>query len=170
LGLETAIVSPSFDEGLRRLSFSLGFFAGGSWDAVELDLVDRADGKAGVGALVPERVGPMPFAVASLYLRILAVETLEVKWNTETAWSSGCWLEIDGRQSPKKQNALLMFAWSPAAEVSKSKSADPQLKRLSRAMVNALEKQQWTISAMLVKWMQCLGGDVTMVAAQTAHC
>jgi hypothetical protein len=36
----------------------------------------------------------------------------------------------------------LMFAWSPAAEVSKSKSADPQLKRLSRAMVNALEKQQ----------------------------
>lgn len=38
LGLETAIVSPSFDDGLRRLSLSLGRFAGGSGSVFELDL------------------------------------------------------------------------------------------------------------------------------------
>jgi hypothetical protein len=79
LGRETAIVSPSLDEGLRRLSFSLGFFAGGSWDVLELDLVVFADGKTGVAAFATERDERMPFAVASLYLWILAVETLEVK-------------------------------------------------------------------------------------------
>jgi hypothetical protein len=66
------MVSPSLDEGLRRLSFSLGFFAGGSWDVLELDLVVFANGKTGSGAFATERDGRMPFAVASLCLRILA--------------------------------------------------------------------------------------------------
>lgn len=58
-------MSPSLDEGLRRLSFSLGFFAGGSCDVLELDLVVLADGKTGVGAFAPERDGRMPSEVAS---------------------------------------------------------------------------------------------------------
>jgi hypothetical protein len=36
----------------------------------------------GVRPLTPE--GPMPFSVASLYLRIFALDILVVKWNTET--------------------------------------------------------------------------------------
>ena len=58
-------MSPSLDEGLRRLSFSLGFFAGGSWDVLELDLVGLADGKTGLGAFATERDGRMLSAVAS---------------------------------------------------------------------------------------------------------
>ena len=48
------------------MSFSLGFFAGGPWDVLELDLVVLADGKTGVAAFATERDGRMPFAVASL--------------------------------------------------------------------------------------------------------
>ena len=58
-------MSPSLDEGLRRLSFSLGFFAGGSWDVLELDLVVLADGKTGLGAFASERDERMPSAMAS---------------------------------------------------------------------------------------------------------
>jgi hypothetical protein len=47
------------------LSFSLGFFAGGSWDVLELDLVVLADGKTGLGAFASERDERMPSAVAS---------------------------------------------------------------------------------------------------------
>lgn len=79
LGLETAIVSPSFTDGLRTLSLSLGFFAGGSEDAVELDLTfDAGGGSESVAwAAFPDE--PIPASVAGLHVRIWAVEAFEVK-------------------------------------------------------------------------------------------
>ena len=69
-------MSPSLEEGFRRLSFSLGFFVGGSWDVLELDLVVLADGKTDAGAFATDRDERMP---ASLYLRVLAAGSVEVK-------------------------------------------------------------------------------------------
>jgi hypothetical protein len=48
-------VSPSFEDGLRRFNLSLGRFAGGSWSALELDLLVVIDGMSDIVAL---RVGP----------------------------------------------------------------------------------------------------------------
>ena len=58
LGLETAIVSPSFDDGLRRLSFNFGLFAGGSWSVFELGLVVLVDGTSVDAALLLDPAMP----------------------------------------------------------------------------------------------------------------
>jgi hypothetical protein len=50
-GLETAIVSPSVDDGLRRFNLSLGLLAGGSSSAFELDLLVVLDDMFDVVAL-----------------------------------------------------------------------------------------------------------------------
>lgn len=69
-------MSPSFEDGLRRFNFSLGLFAGGSWSALELDLLVVIDGMSDDVAL---GVGPGVHALLAGTLGFLANGAGEVK-------------------------------------------------------------------------------------------